>query len=456
VILTSYLWRRAGQNLEAEVFLVAEAVRSPLDRADLVVQSLDEAQGDFVVRVAVRCDAGPVPVDHLCELLVRLQTLPLERGDPVVEEATRPAGHLVAPELLERLLEKVSGVQTFVGVKEQPQCSSAGRRQVVPTTQEDVLRSLDPAPTRARQSGVLAFAYGIEGVLKMPQDVELVVNDPSPRSVLEGRIAKALPHVHHREADFPRLFRAQPGVELIEAGFGAVVAAEPNRPAAVEVADHDPVRVPSADADLVDADDARRRVFHASQLLGHVLRLERLDCVPIEVELLGHRLDGAVAAAPAHKEREPFGVKRIVGDPVEPFSLHAATPPAENAPDGEVEIDASVAAGEVANPARPLIVEDRQSLTASPAGRFFRLLRSVRTTALGSPKTPCRVASGSKPGKRYRSRKCRVVLIELSWRVSRPSKRALRRDICWNSSRRLGRIYPLDFTKSLIEERSEV
>jgi hypothetical protein len=53
--------QKAGEDLEAEVFLVAEPVRAALEDADLVVQPLDEPERDLVVRAAVGRDAVPVP-----------------------------------------------------------------------------------------------------------------------------------------------------------------------------------------------------------------------------------------------------------------------------------------------------------------------------------------------------------------------------------------------------------
>ena len=45
--------QHARENLETEVLFVAEPVRAALEDADLVVQPLDEAERDFVVRPAV-------------------------------------------------------------------------------------------------------------------------------------------------------------------------------------------------------------------------------------------------------------------------------------------------------------------------------------------------------------------------------------------------------------------
>jgi hypothetical protein len=49
-----------AEDLEAQVLLVAEAIRPALDEAHLVVESLDEAKGDLVLSGTVARDAVPV------------------------------------------------------------------------------------------------------------------------------------------------------------------------------------------------------------------------------------------------------------------------------------------------------------------------------------------------------------------------------------------------------------
>ena len=56
--------QHAGEHLESQVLLVAQAVRAPLYDADLGVEALDEAEGDLVLGLAVGRDAIPVPLDH--------------------------------------------------------------------------------------------------------------------------------------------------------------------------------------------------------------------------------------------------------------------------------------------------------------------------------------------------------------------------------------------------------
>jgi len=82
-----------------------------LKDSDLVVEALDEAERDLVLRLAVGTDPVPMTVDHLCELLVRFEPLPLERVAPVLEEAASPALGLVVPELDEGLHEQVGSIE---------------------------------------------------------------------------------------------------------------------------------------------------------------------------------------------------------------------------------------------------------------------------------------------------------------------------------------------------------
>lgn len=125
---------------------------------------------------------------------------------------------------------------------------------------------------------------------------------------------------------FPHFFRAQPGEELVETRFGAILAAKPDGPAPLQVADHNTILVSLGDGDFVDADDPGRRGTCPTELLAHVLLVQFFDGVPIEVQFLGHFLDRGLSAASAHEVGEPRGVQRVVGQPVQAFVLHAPTP----------------------------------------------------------------------------------------------------------------------------------
>jgi hypothetical protein len=125
-----------------------------------------------------------------------------------------------------------------------------------------------------------------------------------------------------------------------------------------------------------------------------------LDGIPIEVQLLGHFLEGGRAATSAHEESEPLAVEGVVGQPVQLFVLHAPTPRAVDSAQRKVEIDTFVPAGEIAHASSPLVVVAAIHRAADAADRFFRRRWRLMTTAKGSPKTPRTLGRGTKPGKR--------------------------------------------------------
>jgi hypothetical protein len=209
-----------------------------------------------------------------------------------------------------------------------------------------------------------------------------------------------LPHVHDRQADFLAFFKAEPDEELIQTLCGAVLAAEPDGAAAFQIADHNAVLVSLGDGDLVDANDPRSGVAHPSELLAHVLLVQFLDGVPIEVQFLGHFLNGGRAATSAHEEGEPLGIQRVVGEPVEPFALHASTPRTLDPTEMENEVDALVATGEIPSASSSFVVVGVVYLTADAAHRFFWRRWRVMSTARGSPKTPWTLGWGANPGNR--------------------------------------------------------
>src|ERR1700752_1674912 len=155
---------------------------------------------------------------------------------------------------------------------------------------------------------------------------------------------KRLPHVHHRKANTPALLRAKPGVELRHAGFRAVLAAEPDRPTPLKIADHDPIGMTLADRNLVDPDNPRTWRARAYELRLHVLHLKRLDGVPIKRQFLRNIRDRCLSAAAADKIRKAFGVEWIVGQKAEPLLLHLAAATAVDAPYLQLEQDSHVPA----------------------------------------------------------------------------------------------------------------
>jgi hypothetical protein len=94
------------EDLEPQILFVAQAVCAALDDTNLVVQTFHESKRHLVLWLAVGGDSIPMSSNHLSELLVGFQALPLEGRAPVLEEAPCPALTLVVPELAEGLLER--------------------------------------------------------------------------------------------------------------------------------------------------------------------------------------------------------------------------------------------------------------------------------------------------------------------------------------------------------------
>jgi hypothetical protein len=139
----------------------------------------------------------------------------------------------------------------------------------------------------------------IERLTQVAHDVELVEQNRCLRRAGGRHVAKRLPHVHHCQANTAILPGPQPVIEPTHAGLGAVGAAQPDRPAANQIAHHDPVDLALANRYFVEADDLGARLARAGQLRRHILLVQLFDSVPIEVELLGDVLDRRLPAAPA-------------------------------------------------------------------------------------------------------------------------------------------------------------
>src|ERR1700730_3711595 len=268
-----------------------QSVAAALDHADLVVQALDEPEGNLVVGMTVRGNSLPMPVDQLGKLLVRLQALPLQLSTPVLEELTSPGLAGVVPQLCERLREEVGGVQALGGRQQQLEVLSSVTGEILRMRQQCILLSLDELPVPATEPGVFLLAYPVERLAQMPQDVKLVEQNSGLRRVAIRRVAERLPHIHHGQAQLASLGFAQKSVELIHACLAAIDSPKPDRAMLLKVADHDAIVVTLAHGDLVDADDVRARIASAFELLGHVLLLETLDRVPVQTQLRGHVLD---------------------------------------------------------------------------------------------------------------------------------------------------------------------
>jgi PAS domain S-box-containing protein len=183
-------------------------------------------------------------------------------------------------------------------------------------------------------------------------------------------------------------FCADIRIKRRHAGLGTIRATEPDRSLALEVADHDAVAVSLLDRDLVDAQVRGAGRAGLRQLRLHVLLLQRLHAVPVQVQFLGHRRDRFVAAASPDVVREALGVERTVRQEVQGLALHGLAVRAADATDLELQEDAVWPARHIPHPPRAPVVPAGLLAPAGAAACFFERRTSVTTRACGSPNTP--------------------------------------------------------------------
>src|SRR5689334_22812667 len=134
--MISQFRQHRSKDFQSQIFFVPKAIGTPLDDTNLVVESLDESQRDFVFGSAVSGHAIPMTFNHLGKFLIGSKPLPFERRLPVLKETPGPAFALVAPQLTERLLEQIRAVQAFVGPEQSLQDLPALKSQVLPARQQ--------------------------------------------------------------------------------------------------------------------------------------------------------------------------------------------------------------------------------------------------------------------------------------------------------------------------------
>ena len=129
------------------------------------------------------------------------------------------------------------------------------------------------------------------------------------------------------------------------------------------------------------------------------------------MSLIPDQVGDRLPAAAPDVESKALRVKWVVGEEHQLFAFHGAAAPAIDAPDLELQVDARVAAGEIAHPPRTPVVPAPVHATAAAADRFFERRMRVITRTCGLPNTPRTVASGRNPAKAYTSVSRRCIFV---------------------------------------------
>ena len=131
--------------------------------------------------------------------------------------------------------------------------------------------------------------------------------------------------------------------------------------------------------------------------------LQRLDRVPVKLEVAGDIADRCLLAAAADIVRKALGEMRVVRQKIQALAFHAATTTAVDAPHLQFQDNPKPRTRQVANLPQASVVPALLRQPTAPANRFFER-RSRRTiTTSGAPNTPRTAACARKPANEYPS-----------------------------------------------------
>ncbi len=269
-----------------EVF-VPVSVGSPYDILGLLVGRLDVPQRDFFF--AVGEDAIKMFLDHGGKAFERLHPAPFEGIDPFPEELHCPCPGPVLPKMAEGLLEEVRLHEPGAHQEECLQGLSGRTRQIGPVGQENELLAGQQPSQGLPQAFELLLSHFVDGVQEMPDHVEFVVDDLGLGTMGQKALPKGLPHVHHAMRDQTGPVFSEPPPERLQTLLLASLhdIQELRAPRALQGADHRPVGLHLADADLVEPQDG-----------DSVQR-------PLRLNLLHHRLVDLPDRSPMQPQEDP-------------------------------------------------------------------------------------------------------------------------------------------------------
>ena len=394
-----------SQDLRLQILFVAQPVCATLNDPGLVVVSFDKAKRDLVLGLAVGSDSISVPVDHLGELLIRLQPLPLQLPRRVLEELPWSCLAPVAPDLSEGLLQYIGGVEPIVRRQQELQVSPCSAAKVAHVRRQGVLLRLDELAMLAAESA----KFLLSDLAEVANDVKFVVKDRRLGRMLAGRIVEGRTHIHHCQADLSSLLFSEKSMEVVHAHILAVLPTKPDRSRPLQIADHHAIVVPLVHRDLVDRDDPRVRLAGALELLAHVLLVELLDRIPPQPQFLGYVLDRFAGTASAYVAGKAARGGCALEEKPQPLPLHCMARTAIDAADFRIQPDPILTVLQIPHSSARPVVETPVLCSGRPTDRFCPRRSSVPIRAQASSNIPCTKGRGRKPGKAYAStRRCRL------------------------------------------------
>lgn len=404
------LRKHASQDLQLEVFLVMQAVAASLDKTDLIVQSRDELEQDFVARIAVVDESIPVLLDHLGESFLGVEeALPFQPRPPVLEEFPRLRLAAIIPNLPEELLQQIGGVELFVRREQSLDVLGFRAPEVVRMGTQGLVLVLAERAALDAEPGAFLFGHLVARRSEMIQDVELDEQDRPLWGAPSGRGGERLPHVYHQKVYPAGLLVPERLVELVRAPLEAIFLGETGRLLPMQVDDRKAIDMPLAERKLADPQRKGTGLGGALELHAPVAHLQALDRLAIENHLPGNVLDFTDVAAVTYATRKALGAQRILQHELQSVALHLPAPTAFDPPPFQVQVNPVRTAGQIMNPSPGIVVPASINRATCGADRFFSRRTKATIRTCGSPNKPCTVALVRNPGNVYPSTRRRVL-----------------------------------------------
>ena len=288
----SHPWGTSLYDLEFHIVFIPVAVGSANDIECLKVAGLYIPQGDFIV--AESKDAVPMRFNQLHEASERLDSAPLELGFPCLPELECIALVGVIPEVSQGFLEPIclgklgacgqDGIEGFPCIA--ADACSAG--------QQYELLAGKGLPETAQGASKLCLANRIKGIVEMPDNMKLIVNDFSlddnsidlSVAVCQNAFLEGPAHINDCMRDTGSTLLAEPLPEAFEPFFRASFHNVKHfwTPGSFQSTEECPVVMPLANADFVHSQytDTVQRAPGLNFLQDNLVDV--FDSVPMEPE----------------------------------------------------------------------------------------------------------------------------------------------------------------------------
>jgi len=248
-------WGTSLDNLEPHIVLIPVAVSPTNHILGFEIRRLNVAKRYFLV--AKGEDSVKMLFYHAGKLVVRLEPAPFELVDPAIEETSGAGFRLIGPQVAEGFLEQMRLKEVAIGpqnlVERRPGLAT---HMNLPCKQDKLLAGQDP-PETACGLVQLRSSDLIERIEQMPDDMELIIDNPDAGAVGLKTVTEGLPHIHNGIGHKPGTPFAEPLPEptkaLLLAPFNHVKQFGAAR--AFQGADHGLVVLAPAHSNLVGSHD---------------------------------------------------------------------------------------------------------------------------------------------------------------------------------------------------------